>query len=51
MGLTVLECWKLKAGILRMRVFRYRVRVTGGKIGTEQAARGWAAGHRQDEVR
>jgi hypothetical protein len=26
-------------------------RVTGGKIGTEQAARGWAAGHRQDEVR
>jgi hypothetical protein len=25
--------------------------MTGGKIGTEQAARGWAAGHRQDEVR
>ena len=29
----------------------YRVRMTGGEIGTEQAARGRAAGHRQDEVR
>jgi hypothetical protein len=25
--------------------------MTGGEIGTEQAARGRAAGHRQDEVR